>query len=36
MEAYSKHAELKYETVFEDNQLEVQEGEVKKWIREKL
>ena len=36
MEAYSKHAEMKYKTIFEDNHMEVQEGDVRKWIRAEL
>jgi hypothetical protein len=36
MEAYIKHAELKYETIFEDNHVEDEEGYVRKRIPAKL
>jgi hypothetical protein len=35
-EAYSKHAELKYGTIFEDNHMEDQEGDVRKRVPAKL
>jgi len=36
MEAYNQHEESKYEAIFEDNHMEDQEGDERKWIPAKL